>query len=98
MSSEKGPAPVVEIAVTIDGERVADVAIPHDRVMDALANCDPGRDESTAVSIDVRVGGDVADLARERYVERVADGPEFDGTMEDLLWEYVDVELSATDE
>lgn len=43
------------------------------------------------------VGSELADQAWYRYERRLDTGP-YDGTLEDILWEFVDVRLSGIDE
>jgi hypothetical protein len=51
-------------------------------------------DDDTKLRIRLEVGPELADLARERDERRRDAGP-YEGTLEDALWELVDVQLST---
>ena len=47
------------------------------------------------IQIGIEVGPAIAEQARRQLDRRLQEGPSFEGTIEDVLWEYVDVKLTG---
>jgi hypothetical protein len=83
----------IDIEVSVDGDKVWSGSRNPETSVDVGENTN-----AAAVQIDIAFGPDIATLARERLQERKAEGPDLDASLEDALWEYVDVRLSAIED
>ena len=80
----------VDVEVTIDGKLVWSGSAPSG------ISPETERDNFDGiVEIRIGLGPEVTSLARERLAERKAEGPEYEGSVEDVLWEFVDVKLTS---
>jgi hypothetical protein len=75
----------VEVRLTVDGRSVWAGSVELSE--QAGGNGNP-------IQIGIELGPKIADRAREQMHRRLEEGPSFEGKLEDVLWEYIDVELS----
>jgi hypothetical protein len=90
MTRSSDSSETTAIEVSVDGDIVWSGSIQVETSSKARKP-----DHDPAVQVDVALGQEIASLARERLQERKTDGPDLDASLEDVLWEFVDVRLSA---
>lgn len=76
----------VDLRLTIDGTSVWTGSVELS---------DRAGGDGKPIHVGIEVGPEIAEHAREQLGRRLQEGPSFEGTIEDVLWEYVDVELSG---
>ena len=89
MTSAKGSNDGAEVDVWIDGEMVWRGSTNFGG---STGNSDG---DTPVIRIDLTIGPEIAELARNRLEERQADGAETEATLEDVLWEFVDIRLAG---